>query len=66
MHYWPEFERASGAASAALAFQAEHKDYLSSLDDLIRPRVRVGIAMGEVIIADDTITGRWVWCWHSV
>ena len=55
-----EFERASGAASAALAFQAEHKDYLSSLDDPIRPRVRVGIAMGEVIIADDTITGAGV------
>ena len=52
-----EFERASSAVSAALAFQADHSEYTATLNDPIRPTVRVGIAMGEVIIADDTITG---------
>jgi len=54
------FERASGAVSAALAFQADHIEYLASLGDEIQPRVRVGIAMGEVVIGDDTITGEGV------
>ena len=52
-----EFERASSAVSAALAFQTDHSEYTATLNDPIRPTVRVGIAMGEVIIADDTITG---------
>ena len=55
-----EFERASDAVTAALAFQVEHLDYLQQLKDSIQPTVRVGIAMGEVIIADDTITGEGV------
>jgi adenylate cyclase len=55
-----EFERASDAVTAALAFQVEQLDYLAQLKDSIRPTVRVGIAMGEVIIADDTITGEGV------
>ena len=55
-----EFERASDAVTAALAFQAEQSDFLAHLDDNILPTVRVGIAMGEVIIADDTITGEGV------
>jgi adenylate cyclase len=55
-----EFERASDAISAALAFQSEQENYNAQLDDGIRPLVRVGIAMGEVIIADDTITGAGV------
>ena len=55
-----EFERASDAVTAALAFQADHIDYLSSLNDTVQPVVRVGIAMGEVIIADATITGAGV------
>ncbi len=55
-----EFERASGAVSAALAFQEAQKDYLTSLTDAIQPEVRVGIAMGEVVIADNTITGAGV------
>ena len=29
----------------------------SKLDDDIQPRIRVGIAMGEVVIADNTVTG---------
>lgn len=55
-----EFERASDAVTAALAFQAEQLQYNAQLDDSIKPRVRVGIAMGEVIIADETITGAGV------
>ncbi|MBT8436632.1 MAG: tetratricopeptide repeat protein [Gammaproteobacteria bacterium] len=55
-----EFERPSGAVSAALAFQANHGEYLTRFNDGIRPRVRVGIAMGEVVVADDTITGEGV------
>ncbi len=55
-----EFERVSGAVSATLAFQAGHAEYNAQLDDNIRPTLRVGIAMGEVISADDTITGEGV------
>ena len=55
-----EFERASDAVSAALAFQVEQLDYLTQLKDSIQPTVRVGIAMGEVVIADNTITGAGV------
>ena len=55
-----EFERASDAVTAALAFQADQTDYNKLLNDNIQPTVRVGIAMGEVIIADDTITGTGV------
>ena len=52
-----EFARASDAVSAALAFQTEQTQFNSAIEDDIRPLVRVGIAMGEVVIADDTITG---------
>ena len=55
-----EFERASDAVTAALAFQAEQIDYNTQLNDSIQPTVRVGIAMGEVVIADNTITGTGV------
>ncbi len=55
-----EFERPSDAVVAALAFQAAHTDYLASLDDEIRPHVRIGIALGEVIVADGTATGAGV------
>jgi adenylate cyclase len=55
-----EFERASDAVSAALSFQADHANHISRLKDDLRPTVRVGIAMGEVIIADSTVTGAGV------
>ena len=55
-----EFDRASDAVTAALAFQAGQPDYLSQFNDNILPTVRVGIAMGEVIIADNTVTGAGV------
>lgn len=52
-----EFERASDAVAAAVAFQAEQGEHNATLNDDILPTVRVGIAMGEVIVADNTITG---------
>ena len=55
-----EFERVSDAVSASLAFQATQTKYNEQLEGSIRPEVRVGIAMGEVIIADDTVTGAGV------
>ena len=55
-----EFERASDAVSAALSFQSDHTYHISRLKDDLRPTVRVGIAMGEVIIADSTVTGAGV------
>ena len=55
-----EFERASDAVSATLAFQSEQDRHNAQLDDQIRPVLRVGVALGEVIIADRTITGEGV------
>ncbi len=52
-----EFRRPSDAVSASLIFQSTHSDFLSSIDDELKPEVRVGVAMGEVVIADNTITG---------
>ena len=55
-----EFERASDAVSAALSFQLDHDAHLARLNDKIRPDIRVGIALGEVVIADNTVTGAGV------
>ena len=55
-----EFERASDAVSAALSFQESNKRTNQAIDDKIAPRLRIGISMGEVVIADDTITGAGV------
>jgi TolB-like protein len=55
-----EFERASDAVPAALAFQVLNEEFISRLDDDIRPQLRIGISLGEVIIADNTITGAGV------
>jgi len=55
-----EFERASDAVSAALAFQSAQSRQTAEYDDDIRPALRVGVALGEVIIADNTITGEGV------
>jgi adenylate cyclase len=52
-----EFERASDAIPAALAFQALNAEFNSKLNDDIQPHLRIGISLGEVIIADNTITG---------
>ena len=45
-----EFSRASDAVSAALAFQAANTTRNEELSDEVRPVLRVGIAMGEVVI----------------
>jgi adenylate cyclase len=55
-----EFDRASDAVSATLAFQAENRRANDVINDDIKPRVRVGIALGEVIVADGTVTGAGV------
>ena len=55
-----EFNRASDAVPAAIAFQALNEESNNALDDDIRPQLRIGISLGEVIIADNTITGAGV------
>jgi adenylate cyclase len=55
-----EFDRPSDGIAATLAFQTSHSDLLSTLVDDIKPEIRVGIAMGEVVVADNTATGAGV------
>jgi TolB-like protein/class 3 adenylate cyclase len=53
-----EFARASDAVSAALEFQDANIHCNDQLTDNIQPRLRIGIAMGEVVVADNTVTGE--------
>ena len=55
-----EFERASDALAAALAYQAANTEFNATLVDDIQPQMRIGISLGEVVIADHTITGAGV------
>ena len=55
-----EFNRASDAVCAALSFQAANRVHNEQSGDEIRPQVRIGISLGEVIIADGTVTGAGV------
>lgn len=55
-----EFERASDAVAASLAFQVQNTALNAAYDDDIRPELRIGISLGEVVIADGTITGAGV------
>jgi adenylate cyclase len=55
-----EFSRVSDAVSASTEFQVANTAYNEDLHDDVRAVVRIGIAMGEVVIADDTITGEGV------
>ncbi|MDA9982115.1 adenylate/guanylate cyclase domain-containing protein [Gammaproteobacteria bacterium] len=55
-----EFERASDAVAAALAFQVMNGEINTTLDDDIQPQLRIGVSLGEVIVADNTITGAGV------
>ena len=55
-----EFDRASDAVNAALAFQVMNGEFNATLEDDIQPQLRIGISLGEVIIADNTITGAGV------
>ena len=55
-----EFERASDAVTASIAFQDANSIRNLELDDDLRPILRIGVAMGEVVIADSTVTGEGV------
>ena len=55
-----EFSRASDAVAASVAFQAANAAHNDQLADEVRPVVRVGVAMGEVVVADNTVTGEGV------
>ena len=55
-----EFARASDAVSAALLFQNQNVEHNAALKDDIQPRLRVGISLGEVVVADHTVTGEGV------
>ena len=55
-----EFARASDAVTASLEFQAANANYTKDLPDEVHPVIRIGIAMGEVVVANDTVTGEGV------
>jgi adenylate cyclase len=52
-----EFPRASDAVSAALAFQLDNTQQNETFSDGIQIKIRIGVALGEVVIADGTVTG---------
>ena len=53
-----EFAKASDAVGASLAFQAANTILNEQMSDVVRPALRIGIAMGEVVVADNTVTGE--------
>lgn len=53
-----EFSRASDALSAAWSFQQGNRVAASECEDCAWQRLRIGIAAGEVVIADGTVTGE--------
>ena len=53
-----EFSRASDAVNAAWSFQQANRMRVGDNEDGLAPRLRVGIAAGEVVIADGTVTGE--------
>ena len=55
-----EFECAFDAVSATLSLQQDQDESLANLEDDLKPVVRTGIALAEVIIADNTVTGAGV------
>jgi adenylate cyclase len=55
-----EFARASDSVCAALSFQGTNIIHNKELQDGIQPEIRIGISLGEVVIADGTITGSGV------
>ena len=52
-----EFARASDSVCAALAFQTDSTARNADLTEHIQCEIRIGISLGEVVIADGTITG---------
>jgi adenylate cyclase len=55
-----EFERASDAVAAAIAFQSAASAPESVPEGDIQPILRIGVSLGEVVIADNTVTGAGV------
>jgi TolB-like protein/class 3 adenylate cyclase len=55
-----EFGRASDAVCAAMSFQRTNAEFNRELAGEIRAELRVGLSLGEVIIADNTVTGAGV------
>lgn len=55
-----EFARVSDAVSAALVFQNDNTESIAQIEDEVRPLLRIGISLGEVVIADHTVTGAGV------
>lgn len=55
-----KFERASDSVKASLSFQDANRQFNNNLQDDIKPEARIGIALGEVVIADSTLTGAGV------
>ena len=55
-----ESSRASDGVCAAVAFQQGNTAHNKTLDDNIIPEVRIGISLGEVVMADNTVTGAGV------
>ncbi len=55
-----EFTRPSDAVCAALRFQRANTEHNASLGEGIVPEIRVGIALGEEVFADNTVTGSGV------
>jgi len=53
-----EFSRASDALAAAWSFQQANRVAVAECEDGAWPRLRIGIAAGEVVIADGTVTGE--------
>lgn len=54
------FNRASDAIEAAISFQSKNAKRNKELSGLIRPVLRIGISMGEVVEAKNTVTGTGV------
>ena len=50
MRWWQSFLKASDAIEVGLAFQIENTEFNARLEDVLRPRLRVGISVGEVVI----------------
>ena len=55
-----EFSRVSDAVSASLKFQQQNQQLNREIEDDIKPSLRIGVSMGEVVIADNTLTGEGV------
>ena len=51
------FHRASDAIEAATSFQTKNTEHNKNLSGTIHPILRIGVSLGEVVIANNTITG---------